>query len=109
MTDPIINKVANSGLITLNLEDHYPPGDRVLFDLKPWLYEELILREKDFREKIKEHDWSFYNNKFVAVTCTADAIIPAWAYMLLFSQLEPFAKKIVFGDLKRLEEEIFED
>jgi hypothetical protein len=105
----IVNKVTNSGLITINLEEYYPEGDRVLFDLTPWLFEELILKEKDFREHLKQHDWSAYQNKFVAVTCSADAIIPAWAFMLLYSHLEPFAKKIVFGDLQRLEEEIFED
>ncbi len=107
--EPIINKVASSGLITIDLEDLYPEQERILFDLKPWLFQELILREKDFRENLKTHDWSQYKNKFVAVVCSADAIVPAWTYMLIFSQLEPVAKKIVFGDLKRLEEEIFED
>ena len=107
--DSINNKVAASGLITLNLEDYYPQGERVLFDLKPWLFQELILKEKDFRENLKSHDWSSYQDKFVAVTCSTDAIVPAWAFMLLYSHLEPFAKKIVFGDLARLEEEIFED
>lgn len=107
--EDIVNKVASSGLITINLEDYYPEADRVLFDLTPWLFEELILKEKDFREHLKQHDWASYQNKFVAVTCSADAIIPAWAFMLLYSHLEPFAKKIVFGDLQRLEEEIFED
>ncbi len=107
--EPIVNKVANSGLITLNLEDYFPEQERVLFDLKPWLFQELILKEKDFRENLKSHDWSLYSNKYVAVICSADAIVPAWAFMLLFSHLEPFAKKIIFGNLKRLEEEIFED
>ena len=107
--EPIINKVAQSGLVTIDLEELYPEGERVLFDLTPWLFQELILKEKDFREHLKNHDWSQYKNKFVAVVCSADAIIPAWTYMLLFSHLEPHAKKIVFGDLKRLEEEIFED
>ncbi len=107
--EPIVNKVANSGLITLNLEDYFPEQERVLFDLKPWLFQELILKEKDFRENLKSHDWSLYSNKYVAVICSADAIVPAWAFMLLFSHLEPFAKKIIFGNLTRLEEEIFED
>ena len=105
----IDNKVANSGLITFNLEDHYPEGERVQFDFKPWLFQELILKEKDFREYLKNHDWSQYQNKYVAVTCSADAIIPAWSYMLIFSKLEPFAKKIVFGDLNTLEEKIFDE
>ena len=107
--EPIINKVANSGLVTIDLEDLYPIEERVIFDLKPWLFQELILKEKDFREHLKTHDWTQYENKFVAVICSADAIIPAWTYMLLFSHLEPVAKKIIFGDLNRLEEEIFED
>lgn len=105
----IENKVANSGLITFNLEDHYPEGERVQFDFKGWLFQELILKEKDFREYLKNHDWSQYQNKYVAVTCSADAIIPAWSYMLIFSKLEPFAKKIVFGDLNKLEEKIFDE
>lgn len=109
MTEEIINKVAQSDLVTINLEDFYPKGERVLFDLKPWLFEELILKEKDFREQIKNHDWSQYKNKFVAVTCTADAIIPTWAFMLVASALTPFAQKIVFGDLKKLDEEIFQE
>lgn len=105
----ITNKVASSGLITIDLEDYYPEGERVLFDFKGWLFEELILKEKDFREYLKQHDWSQYKDKFVAVTCSADAIIPAWSYMLIFSKLEPFARKIVFGDLNKLEDEIFSD
>lgn len=103
MSEEIINKVANSGLITIDLEELYPKGERVLFDIKPLLFHELILKEKDFREFIKEHSWSQYKDKLVAITCTADAIIPTWAYMLVSIALEPFAKKIVFGDLETLE------
>jgi hypothetical protein len=73
------------------------------------LFEEIILKEKDFREQLKNHDWPQYQNKFVALTCSADAVIPTWAFMLVVSMLEPFAKKIVFGDFKKLEEEIFHD
>lgn len=109
MSDEIINKVAQSGLIEFNLEDHYPEGERVLVDVKNNLFQELILREKDFREFVKNEDWSKYKDKFVALTCTADAIVPTWAYMLLATALEPFAKKIVFGDLKTLETLIFSD
>ena len=109
MEDEIINKVAQSDLVTINLEDFYPKGERVLFDIKPWLFEELILKEKDFRERIKNHDWSQYKSKFVAITCTADAIIPTWAFMLVASSLTPFTQKIVFGDLKKLDEEIFQE
>ena len=108
MENEIVNKVAESGLITIDLEDFYPEGERVLFDIKPWLFEELILKEKDFREHIKNHDWAQYENKFVAISCSADAIIPTWAYMLVASALSS-AKKIVFGDLQKLEEEIFHD
>jgi hypothetical protein len=103
----IINKVAQSGLITIDLEDFYLPGERVVFDIKGWLFEELILKEKDFRDKLKSHDWEQYRDKFVAVTCTADAIVPTWAYMLIATYLEPFAKKIIFGTLAELEIVLF--
>jgi hypothetical protein len=105
----IVNKVAQSGLISFDLEELYVPGERVLFDLKDWLYEELILKEKDFREKLKTHPWENYKNMLVAITCTADAIVPTWAFMLVAAQLNPFAKKIVFGDLLKLEEELFNE
>ena len=103
MSDEIVNKVANSGLVTIDLEEFYPKGERVLFDLKPLLFHELILKEKDFREFIKQHDWALYKDKLVAITCTADAIVPTWAFMLVSIALEPFAKKIVFGNLETLE------
>jgi hypothetical protein len=109
MEKEIINRVAESDLVTINLEDFYLKGGRVLFDLKPWLFEELILKEKDFREQIKNHDWSQYQNNFVAVTCSADAIVPTWAFMLVVSSLTPFAQKIVFGDLKKLDEVLFQE
>ena len=105
----IVNKVAQSGLVTIDLEDFYIQGDRILFDLKDWLFQELILKEKDFREKLKSHDWKQYENKFIALTCSADAIVPTWAFMLIASHLEPIAKKISFGDLQKLEEELFAD
>ena len=105
----IVNKVAQSGLITINLEDLYVPGDRVLFDLKDWLYEELILKEKDFREKLKNHNWEKYKDKFVAITCSVDAVVPTWAFMLVTTHLKPVAKKISFGNLQKLEEEIFDE
>ena len=105
--EEITNRVANSGLITLDLGEMYPAGERVLLDIKDQLFQGLILREKDFREFITTHDWSQYNNKLVAITCTADAIIPDWSWMLLASALQPFAKKIVFGDLEKLETVLF--
>jgi hypothetical protein len=77
--------------------------------MKGWLFQELILKEKDFREKVKQHDWSKYQTKFVAITCTADAIIPTWAFMLVASNIEPYASRITFGDLQKLEEELFDE
>lgn len=109
MSEEIINKVANSGLITIDLEEFYPKGERVVFDLKPLLFHELILKEKDFREFIKTNDWSVYKNQYVAIICSADAIVPTWAYMLVSLALEPFAKKIVFGNLETLEVLLFND
>jgi hypothetical protein len=105
--DSIINKVAESGLVTIDLETFHVPGERVLFDIKPWLFEEMMLKELTFRDHIKQHDWSKYNGKHVAITCTADAIIPTWAYMLVATALKPFALTLVFGNLERLEEELF--
>jgi hypothetical protein len=107
MNNEIVNKVSTSGIVTINLEDFYIKGERVLFDIKPLLFQELILKEKDFREFIKNNDWSQYQNKMVALTCTADAIVPTWAYMLLTLALQPFAKKVVFGDLQILETLLF--
>lgn len=107
--EEITNKVANSGIVSIDLEEYYPEGERVLLDVKPLLFQELILKEKDFRDYIKNEDWSQYKNKFVAITCTNDAIVPTWAYMLLSLALEPFAKKIVFGNLENLESVLFEE
>ena len=109
MADEIINRVANSNLITFDLEDYYPRGQRILIDLKDWLYEGLVLREKDFRQMVKEHDWSQYQDAYVAMTCSTEAIIPAWATLLLTVNLEPFAKKIIFGDLPTLETVIYQE
>lgn len=101
--EQIVNKVANSALITFNLEDYYESGDRILLDIKDQLYEGLVLREKDFRDFIKNHNWSQYENKLVAITCSTDAIVPTWAYMLLAIALKPFAKRVIFGSLLELE------
>ncbi len=109
MADEIINRVANSKLVTIDLEDFYPDGKRILFDIKDWLFEELVLREKDFREKAKTFDWSQYQNCYVALTCTSDATIPAWAYMLLIVYLEPFVEKAIIGDFEALETSIYQD
>ena len=105
----IVNKVAQSGIVTIDLEAYYPEGKRVLFDIKPLLFQELILKEKDFREFIKKEDWSKYRDCYVAVTCSNNAIVPTWAYMLLTLALKPFAKKIIFGTLETLETVLFEE
>lgn len=99
----ISNRVSTSGLTTFDLEDYYTAGERILFDLKFNLYQEIILREKNFREFIKNHNWESYTNKFVAITCTVDAIIPTWAYMLISSALQPYAVKVIYGTLTDLE------
>jgi hypothetical protein len=101
--EEIINKVAQSGIVTIDLEEFYNDVPRVLFDIKPLLFQELILKEKDFREYIKTHNWSQYQNTYVALTCTADAVVPTWAYMLLTISLQPFAKKIVYGNIEVLD------
>ena len=93
MPDEIINRVANSKLITINLEDYYPQGKRIIFDIKDWLFEGFVLREKDFRDQAKQFDWAQFQDQYVALTCSSDAIIPAWAFILISIHLEPFAKK----------------
>lgn len=97
MEEAIINKVAQSGLITLDLEKFYPDEEIKVFDLKDYLFMELILKEKDYREALKNVDWSIYESKIVAICCSTDAIIPLWAYMLAVAYLEPVAKDIIFG------------
>ena len=109
MSDEIINRVANSKLVTIDLEDYYPDGKRMLLDIEDWLLEGLVLREKDFREQASEHNWEQYKNSFVALYCSTDAIVPAWAYMLLSTYLEPYAIKTVIGDLNTLETSIYQD
>jgi len=103
----IVNKVAQSGLITLDPASFYPQGERVVYDIKDNLFMELILREKDFREFVKGHDWTQYQGKNVAITCSADAVVPAWAYMLLANKMAPYASEIVFGDADVLETVLF--
>ncbi len=106
----IVNKVAQSGIVTIDLAEFVPvASELVVIDIKPFLYEELILREADFRDQLKKIDWSQYQNKFVSLTCTADAIVPLWAYMLLTQYLQPFASKITFGDFATLKNEIILD
>lgn len=107
MEESIINRVASSGLVTINLEDYYVEGERVVFDIKDNLYEEFLLREKDFREFVKTNDWSVYQDKLVAITCSNDAIVATWAFMIVAAAMQPFAKKIVFGTLETLDTVLF--
>ena len=107
MSEAIVNKVSESGLITLDLEQYYPREQVLLFDLKDYLFMGLILKEKDFRESLKNHDWEAYRNKYVGVTCSADAIIPPWAYMLVASYLQPVARDVIMGDEKEVHKTIF--
>lgn len=109
MSEELIpNKVAQSGLITISLEDYYPLGDRHELDIAEWLYEGLILREKDFRQKVKEHNWNQYEDSFVWVHSSADAIIPQWAYMLIGSSLSGISKFFTYGNREQLESILFE-
>jgi Protein of unknown function (DUF2480) len=107
MSEPFVNKVAESGLITIDLETWYPKGETAVFDMKDHLFMSLILKEKDFREALKNLDWSVYQNKAVALTCSADAIIPVWAWMLVATYLQPVASEIVMGDEKELHKQLF--
>lgn len=107
MEDVIVNKVAESGLITLDLEEFYPKEPIAVFDLKDHLFMGLILKEKDYREALKNLDWSVYQNKNVALTCSADAVIPVWAYMLTASYLQPVAREVVFGNEDFLHRTLF--
>lgn len=95
---PLVNRVASSGLITINLEDFFPEEELAIFDLKDYLFMEMILKEKDFRASLKEHDWTQYQGKNMAVYCSADAIIPVWAYMLVAANAAPYAAMIFQGD-----------
>jgi hypothetical protein len=106
--EEIVNRVANSSLLTLDLADYYPSGERVAFDLAPWLFRGLILKETDFRNQVKQHDWSQYQGQHIAIGCSADAIVPVWAYMLVSLHLAPFAKSLVFGTLETLEAMLFQ-
>jgi hypothetical protein len=102
MAEEFVNKVAESGLISLDLEEYYPKQPIMVFDLKDHLYMGLILKEKDFRAALQTIDWEQYRGANVAVTCSADAIIPMWAYMLIASYLQPVAADTVFGDTQKL-------
>ncbi len=107
VADEIVNRVATSALLTLDLEEYYTPGERMLLDIKPWLFQELILKEKDLRDHIKSHNWAQYEDKLVAIICSADAIVPTWAYMLVTIALQPVAKFVCFGSISDLEIQLY--
>lgn len=107
MNEAPVNRVAASGLITLNLEEYLPKEEPAVFDLKDHLFMGLILKEKDFREALKGFDWSVYEAKAVAITCTADAIIPVWAYMLVTAYLQPVAKTVFVGTEEEMHRHLF--
>ncbi len=103
MQEEIVNRVASSALITFDLEDYYPEGQRIILDIKDWLYEGIVLKEKDFRTYVADHSWEQYQDAYVALHCSTDAIVPAWAFMLITTKLQPYAKQIVLGDRVLLE------
>lgn len=107
MDDVIINRVANSGLVTIDLEDFLPKDEIAVFDLKDYLFRGLILKEKDFRESLKNFDWETYRDKYVAITCSADAIIPMWAFMLVTAYLQPLAKDVYSGTADEMKKHLF--
>ena len=106
--EEIVNKVASSSLIVFDLEDYYQEGVRTQLDISQWLIEGLLLKEKDFREALKNHNWEQYEDHFVAIYCATDAILPAWAPILVASYVAQFAKKVVLGSLSDLETSIYE-
>lgn len=108
MADEIINRVANSKLVTLDLEDYYPIGERIVIDISDWLFKGIVLREMEFRNHIKTHNWTQYQDKYVAISCSTDAIIPAWAYMLIAVEIQPYSKQTVIGNLETLETVIYQ-
>ena len=107
--DEIINKVANSVLEVFDLEDYYPTGTQTQIDISQWLLEGFLLKEKDFRESLKNHDWKQYENHYVAIHCSTDAIIPAWANILVTVYLSQFTKKVVMGNLSDLETALYQE
>lgn len=107
MSEEIVNKVAKSGLVTLDLGELAPPGPRATFNLADHLWQGLVLKEKDFREMVKTNDWSHYQDQYVAVYCSADAILQDWAFMLVVSALQPFARRVVVGTPETMETVLF--
>ena len=108
MSEEIINRVAQSKLVTFDLEDYYLEGKREVLDIKDWLHEGFILKEKEFRAFVDQHDWEQYQDAYVALQCSSDAIVPGWAFMLIATKLQPFAKKTVKGSLENLETSLYQ-
>lgn len=109
MDKPIVNRVANSNLMVIDLEDFYPQGKRERIDISEWLFEGVVLKEKEFRKSVDLHDWSQYKGAYIALDCSTDAIIPGWAFMLISIQLAPYAKKISVGSIAELESLLFSE
>jgi hypothetical protein len=107
--EEIINKVANSALQVFDLEDYYLNGTRAQIDISEWLLEGFLLKEKDFREQLKNHDWLQYQDKYIAINCSTDAVIPAWASILVAVHVAPFAKKVISGNLEDLETALYQE
>jgi len=109
MEEEIINRVANSVLEVFDLEDYYPKGIRTQLDISQWLLDGFLLKEKDFREVLKNYDWSQFQDHYVAIHCSTDAILPAWATILVTTYLSPYAKKVVSGNLNDLETALYQE
>lgn len=107
--EEIVNRVANSALQVFDLEDYFPEGPRFTIDVSQWLYEGLVLREKDFREQLKNYDWETYKDGFVALSCSTDAIVPAWAFMLITAYLEPVVQKVFWGTIPQMEVALYQE
>jgi len=107
MSGEIVNKVTGSGLLTIDLEDIYPAGERAVFDLKDFLWQGLALKEKDFRTALKEYDWTVYEGKYVALFCSVDTIVPIWAFMLVTKYLEPYCIEVIYGNAETMESNLF--
>ena len=109
MAHTIVNRIAESALITFDLEDLYQIGERKSIDLSQWLYEGLILKEKEYRAHLNAHEWSTYQDQFISLHCSTEAILPAWAFLLLTTYLQPFARKVVIGSIQDLEVQLFSE
>ena len=107
MSDEIVNRVANSALITIDLADYAPSQSIAVLDVKDFLFQEIILKEKEFRANLKEFDFSIFQDKIIAINCSSDAIVPMWAFMLVTSYLKGIASKIHFGKKEDVFQQIF--